>query len=145
MEKFSYEANGYNRSEVNNFVKEVIKETEDIINKINEQDITIEKLKKELEEEKSSKKLLDDIISMAEKNRDDIIRLAEEEKEKIINDAKQNASIIVNDALLTAQKIEFKTDLLETKLKMLKRKISKVLETQKSVIEEVQNIAEIDE
>ena len=34
MEKFSYEANGYNRGEVNNFVKEVIKETEDIINKV---------------------------------------------------------------------------------------------------------------
>ena len=26
MEKFSYEANGYNRGEVNNVVKEVIKE-----------------------------------------------------------------------------------------------------------------------
>ena len=36
MEKFSYEANGYNRGEVNNFVKEVIKETEDIINKLND-------------------------------------------------------------------------------------------------------------
>lgn len=145
MEKFSYEANGYNREEVNNFVKEVIKETEDIINKLNEQDITITNLKKELEEEKNSKKLLDDIISIAEKNRDDIIRLAEEEKEKIINDAKQNASIIVNDALLQAQKIEFKTDLLETKLTMLKKKITKILEQQKSVIDEVKVIADIEE
>ena len=142
MEKFSYEANGYNRGEVNNFVKEVIKETEDIINKLNEQDITIENLKKELEAEKNNKRILDEIISIAEKNRDDIIRLAEEEKEKIINDAKQNASIIVNDALMQAQKIEFKTDLLETKLK---RKINKLLEDQKSVIEEVKVIADIEE
>ena len=145
MEKFSYEANGYNRGEVNNFVKEVIKETEDIINKLNEQDITIENLKKELEAEKNNKRILDEIISIAEKNRDDIIRLAEEEKEKIINDAKQNASIIVNDALMQAQKIEFKTDLLETKLKMLKRKINKLLEDQKSVIDEVKVIADIEE
>ena len=145
MEKFSYEANGYNRDEVNNFVKEVIKETEDIINKLNEQDITIANLKKELEEEKNTRRLLDDIISIAEKNRDDIIRLAEEERERIISEAKQHASAIVNDALLEAQKIEFKTDLLETKLKMLKRKINKLLEDQKSVIDEVKVIADIEE
>ena len=72
MEKFSYEANGYNRGEVNNFVKEVIKETEDIINKLNEQDITIENLKKELEAEKNNKRILDEIISIAEKNKDKI-------------------------------------------------------------------------
>ena len=145
MEKFSYEANGYNREEVNNFVKEVIKQTEDIINKLNEQDITITNLRKELEEEKNSTRLLDEIISIAEKNRNDIIRLAEEEKEKIINDAKHNASIIVNDALLEAQKIEFKTDLLETKLKILKKKINKVLGEQKSVLDEIENIADIEE
>ena len=81
----------------------------------------------------------------AEKNRDDIIRLAEEERERIISDAKHNASVIVNDALMEAQKIEFKTDLLETKLKMLKKKINKVLEAQKTVIEEVENIAKIEE
>ena len=123
MEKFSYEANGYNRDEVNNFVKEVIQETESIVNKLNEQDITIEKLRTQLEAEKNSTRVLDEIISMAEKNRDDIIRLAEEERERIISDAKHNASVIVNDALMEAQKIEFKTDLLETKLKMLKKKI----------------------
>ena len=144
MEKFSYEANGYNRGEVNNFVKEVIKETEEIIGKVNKQDETIEILTKELEEERNSKKLIENIISMAEKNRDDIIRLAEEEKERIISEAKQHASAIVNDALLQAQKIEFKTDLLETKLKMLKKKINKVLREQQSVIEEVENIANIE-
>ena len=144
MEKFSYEANGYNREEVNNFVKEVIKETEDIIEKVNKQDLTIATLTKELEEQKNTKILLENIISIAEKNRDDIIRLAEEERERIISEAKQHASAIVNDALLEAQKIEFKTDLLETKLKMLKKKINKVLSEQKSVIEEVENIANIE-
>lgn len=144
MEKFSYEANGYNREEVNSFVKEVIKETEDIIVKVNKQDLTIATLTKELEEQKNTKILLENIISIAEKNRDDIIRLAEEERERIISEAKQHASAIVNDALLEAQKIEFKTDLLETKLKMLKKKINKVLSEQKSVIEEVENIANIE-
>lgn len=145
MEKFNYEANGYNREEVNNFVKEVIKETEDIINRVNSQDETIEQLTRELAEERSSKKQLDEIISIAEKNRNDIIRLAEEEKERIIAEAKHNASNILNDALLQAEKIEFKIDLLETKLKVLKRKINKVLEDQRSVIEEVETIVSTEE
>lgn len=145
MEKFSYEANGYNRNEVNNFVKEVIKETEEIIEKVNKQDVTITNLTKELDKEKNSKKLIEDIISLAEKNRNDIIRLAEEEKERIISEAKQHASAIINDALLQAQKIEFKTELLESKLQMLKRKINKVLRDQQTVIEEVQDIANIED
>ncbi len=33
MDKFNYEANGYNRAEVNKFVTDVIKETEGIIKK----------------------------------------------------------------------------------------------------------------
>ena len=32
MEKFSYEANGYNRGEVNQFISDVITETEDNAN-----------------------------------------------------------------------------------------------------------------
>ena len=36
MEKFSYETNGYNRREVNNFVNEVITQTEGIVKKCKE-------------------------------------------------------------------------------------------------------------
>ena len=48
MEKFSYEANGYNRSEVNQFVGDVIRETEGIITRVKKQNAEIEDLKKEL-------------------------------------------------------------------------------------------------
>ena len=34
MEKFSYEANGYNRNQVNQFVEEVITQTEGIIKQL---------------------------------------------------------------------------------------------------------------
>ena len=34
MEKFSYETNGYNRNEVNQFISDVIRETENIIAKV---------------------------------------------------------------------------------------------------------------
>ena len=42
MEKFSYEEYGYNREEVNNFIEEVIENTQDIINSCLEQRKEIE-------------------------------------------------------------------------------------------------------
>ena len=44
MEKFSYETNGYNRSEVNQFISDVIKETESIISRVKKQSTEIEDL-----------------------------------------------------------------------------------------------------
>ena len=49
MEKFSYEANGYNRNEVNQFIIDVIKETEGIMTKVKSQNNEISSLKRELE------------------------------------------------------------------------------------------------
>lgn len=140
MDKFSYEANGYNREEVNNFVKNVIVQTEKIVEKTNNQNTEINNLKKELEEYKNSKEILNSTISLAEKNKNDIIRLANEEKEMIISQAKDNASRIVNEALLRAEKLEFKADLLESKLKILKRKLKSILEEQASVVEDIEDI-----
>ena len=48
MDKFHYEANGYNRSEVNAFIERVIRETEGIINKCQEQKDEIKDLKDKL-------------------------------------------------------------------------------------------------
>ena len=48
MEKFSYETNGYNKEEVNQFVNDVIIQTESIVKKCKEQQKEIEKLKAQL-------------------------------------------------------------------------------------------------
>ena len=67
MEKFHYEANGYNRSEVNAFIERVIRETEGIINKCQEQKNEIKDLKDKLE----SYKTLEDSINNFLNNLDD--------------------------------------------------------------------------
>ena len=49
LEKFNYEENGYNKKEVNQFVGEVIRETEEIITRVKKQKKEIlTKLKKEI-------------------------------------------------------------------------------------------------
>ena len=62
MEKFSYEANGYNRNEVNNFVGDVITQTEGIIQKCKEQREEIRKLKEELKQYREIENSLKDSV-----------------------------------------------------------------------------------
>ena len=70
MEKFSYEAKGYNRSEVNQFISEVIKETEGIITRVKKQNIEIENLKKELNHYKELEKTLSSTINKMEETKE---------------------------------------------------------------------------
>lgn len=143
MEKFSYEANGYNRGEVNQFVSDVIKETEGIITRCRKQSAEIEQLKNEIEHYKNMEDTLKIAIIKAEETSDNIKRVAREESEMIITDAKNNASRIVNEALLKADKIQNNADTLEKNMKIFKRKLKLIMEQQMAVIEEIE-VLELD-
>ena len=138
MEKFSYETNGYNRREVNNFVNEVITQTEGIVKKCKEQRNEIEKLKEELKHYRNLESSLKDEIIRAEEAGDNIKRMAREESNMIVTDAKNNASRIVNEALLRAEKIEIKAETLENNIKIFKRKLKLIMEQQMAVVEEIE-------
>ena len=143
MEKFSYEANGYNRREVNQFVSDVITQTEGIITKCRAQTAEIEKLKAELTHYKSLEDTLKVAIIKAEETGDNIKRMAREESELIVTDAKHNASRIVNEALLKAEKIENNAEILEKNMKIFKRKLKLIMEQQMAVVEEIE-VLELD-
>ena len=138
MEKFSYEANGYNRNEVNQFIIDVIKETEGIMTKVKSQNNEISSLKRELEHHKNLENTLKNAIIKAEETSDNIKRIAREESEMIITDAKHNASRIVNEALLKAEKIENKSEILEKNVKIFKRKLKIIMEQQMAVVDEIE-------
>ena len=143
MEKFSYEANGYNRGEVNQFISDVITQTEGIITRCKAQNKEIEKLKAELEHYKMLEDTLKVAIIKAEETGDNIKRMAREESELIVTDAKHNASRIVNEALLKAEKIENNAEILEKNMKIFKRKLKLIMEQQMAVVEEIE-ILELD-
>lgn len=138
MEKFSYETNGYNRSQVNQFVEEVITQTEGIIVKCKEQKKEIESLKQEIEHYKSIESSLKDAIIRAEEAGDNIKRMAREESEMIVTDAKHNASRIVNEALLKAEKIEVQSERLQNNMKIFKRKLKLIIEQQTEIVDEIE-------
>ncbi len=140
MDHFSLEENGYNRSEVNTFLSNVIKQTNDLIEKCRIQTEEIERLKKDLIIYKDRENSINEIISKAEIECDNLRQKARDEREIIINDAKYDASLIVNEALLRAQKIEESTKLLESNIKIFKTKLRLLVEQQKDIVEEIEEI-----
>lgn len=144
MDKFHYEANGYNRSEVNAFIERVIRETEGIINKCQEQKDEIKDLKDKLESYKALEDSINKSIVNAEKTSDNIKRLAREEANVIVSDAKNNASRIVNDVLIRSERIEQQADVLERNIKIFKRKLKIIVEQQLAVVEEIE-VLDLDE
>lgn len=138
MEKFSYEANGYSRSEVNQFISDVITETEDIVLRCQSQRDEIIGLKKELEHYRNIEDTLRVAIMRAEKASDDIKRMARDESELIINQAKENASKIVNEALIRANRIEKSAQLLEKNMEVFKKKLKLIIEQQLTVVDEIE-------
>ena len=138
LEKFSHEANGYSRSEVNQFISNVITETEDIVLRCQSQRDEIIELKKQLEHYKNIEDTLKVAIMRAEKISDDIKRMANAESEAIINQAKENASKIVNEALLRANDIDKNTEQLKKNIDVFKKKLRLILKQQLKVVDEIE-------
>ena len=140
MEKFRLEENGYNREDVNSFLHEVIVETEKMIQKLKDQENEINSLHQELKKYQGLETGIKDTIIKTEQISSEIKQSAIEEREKIINEAKQNASVIINEALLDAEKVELKAGILKKNIKVIKSKLSFILEEQVSIIKDIDNI-----
>ena len=138
MAKFSYEANGYNRNEVNKFVSDVIKETEGIITRVRKQNTEIEELKKEIQHYREIENNLKNALLKANIQGDNINKIAREESEIIIRDAKSNASRIVNEALIRAERIELQADTLERNMRIFKKKLKAIFEQQQAIVDEIE-------
>ncbi len=136
MEKFSYESNGYNKKEVNQFIREVITETEMIIRRVNQQKIEIERLKEEIEYYKNIDQSINRLLKTKEDENETLKNIAMEEQRIIIEKAKNNASRIINEALLRASQIEQEKRILEKNIESYKRQFKSIIEQQKIIMEE---------
>ena len=147
MEKFNYEANGYNRREVNNFIEDVINQTSGIVKKYSEQKETIKSQKDEIDNLKAKlnyyigmESKLKESIEREKINSDQMKALARREAEIIVDDAKNSASRIVNESLLRADEIDSRTRIAERNLKVFKEKMNIVIEQQKAIIDQIDDI-----
>lgn len=138
MKKFNTSLNGYQKTEVNNFVNEVAKEYESMLNSLKSKDQEILALKNELERFKNMENTLNRAILVAEEASHNIKKVARDEYKGIIEDAKRNASRIVNDALIKAERVEHDAETLKRRVIIFKRRFKQAVEEQLEVIENIE-------
>ncbi|MCI8575658.1 MAG: DivIVA domain-containing protein [Bacilli bacterium] len=139
MKKFGTSFNGYNKQEVNLFVRDVTREYENMLNNLKARDQEIENLKQKLIQYQNMETTLNRALLVAEDASSQIKKMARDESKGILDDAKRNASRIVNEALMRATKLEQDAENLKRRIVIFKRKFRQAMEN------EIENIDEMPE
>ena len=147
MEKFNRTLRGYDPEEVNKFLDKVIVQVEEMIKKGKEKDKKLADLVKEnnrlqekIEQYERMQESLKETLVMAQKTSEQVKLSAHEESEMIINDAKKNANRIVNEALLKAEKTEDEAIMLRRNIKIFKKRLRTLIESQLEMVDEIETI-----
>ena len=131
---------GYNKNEVNDFLNNVTKEYEDMLNKLKKTADEKAKLESELEQYKSIETSLRRTLALAEESNQTIRKSANDESIAILEDAKKNASRIINDALIRAQKIQDDADKIKLDTINYRNKAINILKEQKEILDKYEDI-----
>nr|MDE6141697.1 DivIVA domain-containing protein [Bacilli bacterium] len=106
MKKFDKSFNGYNVEQVNAFVDEVIVQVDDMITRMKEKDLEIDRLNKELVHYKDMEATINRAVMIAQDAANKYKENSLNESDLILVEAKKNANRIINDALLKAEHLE---------------------------------------
>ena len=136
VNKFSTSIQGYKKEEVNDFVKEVTKEYESMLQKLKNSCEIIESLRSELKHYKDIEATLNRAILVAEESTSNIKKAAYDESKVIVEDAKRNATKVINNALIKAERIEAEAESLRRKVLVYKRRFKELVEDQLDEIEQ---------
>ena len=140
MKKFSKSFSGYNTHEVNAFVDDVVKNVDEMLQKMKAKDMEIDRLTKELEHYKSMDATLNRAIVMAEESSKKYRESSLNESDLIITEAKKNANRIINDALIKAEKIEEESQRMRRNIITYKRRMKNLIEEQNQIIDDLDKV-----
>lgn len=150
MEKFKRAVRGYDPKEVNEFLDQIIKQVENMIEEIKERDAKIleleqvaeenARLKEKLEQYERMEATLNKALLMAQKTSEQIKLAAHQESTILLEEAKQNANRIINDALLRAEKTEMEATMLQRNVNIFKRRLRDIIETQLDLVDDIEKI-----
>lgn len=126
----------YDKEEIKEILDYAIRKIEQNISTIKDQQIEIDRLKKELE--KSHNMSYNYNYEKEEQIIRELKENAKKEAELIISEARNNANKIINDALMETQKLDMRKEALEKSIKMMKSKVREVLTKQFELIDEIE-------
>lgn len=140
MKRFDKSINGYNVIQVNAFVDDVVDKVDDMITKMKQKDMEIERLNKELEHYKNMDATLNRAVVIAEEAASKYKEVSLNESDLIVTEAKKNANRIINDALMKAEHIEEESARLRRNIITYKRRIRNLIEQQAEIIDDLDKI-----
>lgn len=140
MKKFDKSFNGYNVEQVNAFVDEVIVKVDDMITKMKEKDLEIDRLNKELVHYKEIDATINRAVMIAQDAANKYKENSLNESDLIVTEAKKNANRIINDALLKAEHLEEEAARLRRNIITYKRRIKNLLEQQSDLIDDLDKV-----
>lgn len=140
MKKFDKSFNGYNVEQVNAFVDEVIVQVDDMITKMKEKDLEIDRLNKELSHYKDMEATINRAVMIAQDAANKYKENSLNESDLILVEAKKNANRIINDALLKAEHLEEDAARLRRNIITYKRRIKNLLDQQSELIDDLDKV-----
>lgn len=140
MKQFETVFRGYDKHQVRQFLDDVIKNYEVLLEKSKKTEEQNRKLATEIEYYKKIEDTMNRAIYNAENMGDQIKSSARKEAEALVSEARHNANRIINDALLKAEKAQNHADQLKRNTNVLKRRLKQIIESQLEVIEEIENV-----
>lgn len=140
MKKFDTVFRGYDKSQVHECIDNIIKSYEELLAKSKATEDENQKLREKLIHYNKIEDTLNRAIFTAESASDQIKKLARKEAESLIDEARRNSNRIVNDALIKAEKVQAGADLLNRNLRIFKKRLRTIVESQLEVIEEIDRL-----
>ena len=140
MKKFDTVFRGYDKVQVQQFLDNVIKNYELLLDKSKKTEEENKLLREQLAYYQRIEDTMNRAIYTAESAGDQIKSSARREANTLINDARRNANRIINDALLKAERAQNHADQLKRNTNILKRRLRQIIENQLEVIEEMDKV-----
>lgn len=147
----------YTPEEVDNFLDQIIKQVELMIedNKSKNAEIAlkdkkiqeleskisdIEHLQDKLNHYERMESTLNRAVLIAQRTSDEIKSTAHKESEIILEDAKKNASRIVNESLIKAEKIEEDAENLKRNVVLFKKRLKNIIQNQLDMVDDIEKV-----
>lgn len=133
--EFGKSFRGYDEDEVNEFLEQVLKDYENVLeeNKVLKNDL--KQSKEQISHYNSIEETLHSSILIAQEAAEDVRRNSTKESQLIIKEAEKNADRIVNEALSRAREISMEVDDLKKQSKVFRSRFRMLIEAQLDLIQ----------
>lgn len=133
--EFSRSWQGYDKDEVNEFLEQVLKDYENVIDDNKSLTSSLQQKEEQINHFNTIESTLQSSILVAQEAAEDVRRNSMKESKLIIKEAEKNADRIVNEALTRARKISVEIEDLKKQSKVFRNRFKMLIEAQLDLVQ----------